>query len=269
MIIRHRIWQTALAIFLLTSLGFSQISGGGGLQKPIPVGGEKVVIGIAGQFGGIVNKAIFVKLVKKNASKAKKTGRGEEYAIDKTVSPNNVLKTPSNTAKFRAVNFQPVGNTGFDQELANLLTKKPDEKQALLLIFKESKKAYQTEAQKMGRKNDLALALTFLISTCVTVYHDSPEPTDQATENLYQLLAETLIETPGFAKTSNKNKQLSSDKMVYISGLLLAGYLSSKENNDPQTLKLYQQTAGECLESLMGVSAEKMEFDETGLTIKA
>ncbi len=275
----YRIWQVSLVLFLVSYISFSQITGSGTVLNSGPIGSGKVTSALPGKLRSIINKKVFSRInptslatrnnpksISSNSKRKNSKNKTANRPIDSSglAKSGNLLKV----SNLGVIKFEPIGDTGFDEELADLLTPKPDEKEALLLIFSETKKAYQSEAEKLGRQNDLALALTFFMSTCVTAYHNTPEPTDRATDSLYQVLAESLMETPEIVQMSNQEKYLASDKLIYVSGLILAGYLSSKENNDRETLSVYRKVAGDCLEAVSGISPEKMEFNQAGLKIK-
>ena len=74
----------------------------------------------------------------------------------------------------------------------------------------------------------MALALTFFLASCVTVYNDAPEPSEQAFDNLYDALAESLLEDEQFAASTDREKQEMSETLVYIGGLVLGGWAQSQ-----------------------------------------
>ncbi|MEK7724239.1 MAG: DUF6683 family protein [Acidobacteriota bacterium] len=277
-----RLLQILGVVLIFSSLIFPQVSGGGSMNQGA-TGGGSMGGSLSGQLGGILNKNVFARTIKKNSTKsnAAKSNKNSVSKPSNTVAKNKSVtrptaKTPAPTSEAEyedlnldAIKYQPIGNTRFDQEFANMITQNPDEKAALLIVFAETKKAYNAEAKKLGRPNDLALVFTFFISACLTVYHDAPEPTEEATENLYQVIAQSLSESPETAQMSNSDKNLTAEKLIYITGVIYAGYLSSKQTQDVETLKIYRQTAGVCLETLIGISAESIEFDKNGLKIRS
>lgn len=268
--------RVKITLLIISSICFGQ-TGAGGSASPLGAGG-KAEGAFTAKLTTAINKKVFSKLAnasQNSAGKSKKTpirqNRPQSVAKNSTktktpTAPKN-SQSDTQTSQNSVFNFRPVGNTGVDKSLVELMTNKPEEQQIFQLIFSETKKAYQAEATKLGRQNDLALSLTFFIATCVTVYHDAPEPSDLATDNLYLMLAESMVETPEIAKMSNQEKNITSDTLIYISGLILAGYMSSKENNDAETLAIYQKTAGECLQSLMGISPDNIYFEGNDLKI--
>ena len=131
-----------------------------------------------------------------------------------------------------------------------------------------TKAGYNEEAGKRNKKNDVAMALTVFIASMVTVYNDSPEPSEIALQNLYNILAESMSEDAAFLKTGNSNKELAHDTLVYISGLVLAGYELGRAQNDPNTVRSFRELAGVCLQSLLQLDPHKLSFDQNGLVVK-
>ncbi len=269
--IKSQFFFSVLVAFFVCHVTFFAQSGAVGSIKGGLAKGGAGSTALVERLGSLVDPGIFNRL----ANKSKKTSPVKKATSSRTTSKTSKTiksKTPplqsTVLADAAVLKFRSTGNSGVDETFADLLTQDDDVKQMLLLIFAESKKAYDTEAVKMGRKNDLALAMTFFIATTVTVYNDAPEPSDAATENLYQALADSMRESTEIAQMSNQDKQTASDTLVYVSGLILAGYLTSKQGNDEATLNIYRQAAADTLLALTGITAEKMEFDSVGLNFK-
>jgi hypothetical protein len=250
--------------FLFSLFAFSstnaQVSGGGSLEKPV-----------ASQLGGLVSSKVFKQLSNTPVKpKAKTTGTKSKSGskTKQTAQKNKTTIAPGSVNVNKILNFQPVPNTGIERELAETFSQNPTEQATLIELFNASKEAYEGEVAKTGKKNDIAMAITFFIATCVTVYHDSSEPSETALDNLYNTLAELLVADGSIAKTSNIDKQILHDRLIYISGLVLGGYASSKQQNDAASLKTFQLLAGVCLKSLMQLEPDKLSFNQTGLVVK-
>ncbi len=181
---------------------------------------------------------------------------------------NKGASTSATAAAARSLLFTPLGNSGVDRELVNSLTAKADEREALLTVLKATKKAYEVEVAKAGKSNNVAAALTFFIATCVTVYNDAAEPSDAASENLMAALSELMSAAPEVARLSNRDKQNLHDRLVYLSGLILAGYINGKQTNDEASLVTFRLLAGACLQSVMQLEPQRLHFNETGLVIE-
>jgi len=176
--------------------------------------------------------------------------------------------TPAPALTAGTLYFTPLGNLGVDRALVNGLTTNPDEQAALLVLLRETKKAYEVEVAKTGRSNNIATAFTFFIATCVTAYNDAPEPSDEATDNLMDALTEIMSAAPQITQLSNRNKQLLHDRLVYVSGLILAGYLNGKQTNDQRTTTAFRLLAGACLQSVLQLEPRRLHFNQAGLVVE-
>jgi hypothetical protein len=274
--LKNNIYQSILTLIILSSFCFGQISGGGTLTGGSGVlGGGKAESLLKKDTG--LNKKIFAGL----GTKPTKSTTISKKTTAKKVTPktkatpvgrpkNTVVKPPVyEETTDTALTFQPVGNNGFDEELANMLTQKPDEKVLLLTIFRESKKGFNQEAKKLGRENDIALATTFFLTACITVYHQSPDPTDEAVEALYDSMATAMSSSPETAQMSNQEKQLTSDKLVYLGGFILTGYLLSKQSGDKQAMQIFRQAAASCFQAFTNLKVQDYQFTATGLKINS
>ncbi len=234
--------------------------------------------------GGLINANVFKKLSQpKTKSKVTTQGKMVRKGTTTTVAKTTTSKTSKSqkTNKNRPINvidepaqiessvltFRPNVNSGFDRELAKSFSTNKAEQDTYLLIFKTIKTAYDVEATKLGRKNDVAMALTFFIGTTLMVYHDSPEPSEEAIDNVYQTLADSLTEDGNLATSSDLSKQQISDTLVYISGIVLAGYMNGKQTNDKETLDAYRVMAGSCLQTLMKIDPDSLKFSKNGLQV--
>lgn len=163
--------------------------------------------------------------------------------------------------------FRPIPNSGVDRELASSLTQNPSEQQALLTIFRAVKNSYDVEAAKLGQSNNVAGALTFFIATCVTAFNDAAEPSDAATENLLEVINELALATPELSRAPDREKQVMHERLIYVSGLILAGYLNGKQTNDPDSTMQFRLIAGAALQSVLNVDPQKLRFDQVGLVV--
>ncbi len=260
---RTRLISAIFAIFLaIPSFCLAQTSGVGSINGGLAKGGAGSTA-LVTKLGTLVDRGVFNRV----ANRSKKT-TSSKRSNSKNTKPGKTTANSNDPVKLAdasVLKFRPGGNSGVDRSLAGLLSEEAEVQQGLLLIFSETKKAYDSEAAKLGRKNDLAFAMTFFITTAVTVHNDAPEPSDAATENLYKTLAESMRESENIAQMSDRDKELASDALVYVSGLILAGYITSKDSGDDETLGIYRQAAADTLLALTGISADRMLFTEDGL----
>lgn len=252
-----------LALGFTANVNYSQVVGGGSLEKPV-----------AAQLGGLVNSNVFKKLQspssvnKPKQTPAKKTTAKTTKGKTKNQPAPSTSPIISPSSDYSAVKFRPSGNSGADRILATSISNDAAVQRDLINLFQITKNAYNDEAAKRGKTNDVAMSLTFFISSMVTVYNNSPEPSEKAIQNLYTLLADSMVEDGNFAKTSNADKQLANDTLIYVSGLVLGGYELGKSQNDRATVQSFRELAGLCLQSLMQLDPRKLSFNQTGLVVK-
>lgn len=274
---RRKIYQLLIILLILPSIVLAQTSGGG------IVGGGGIIGG--GQSGSVIKKEVTSVFNKKLLA-----GLGQRIAKPNNTSKQNIAKKPVAKSKSTgskipspppskaidpfisettAIKYEPIEDTGADTELAAMLSNNPDDQNIFLTIFKETKKAYEIEANKLNKENDMALATTFFLATCITVYHQTPEPTDEATDALYNSLAEEMLSSPETAQMADLEKQVASEKLIYVSGLILTGYLLGKQSNDSHIMQAYRQVAAVSFQSFTNLNIEDYEFDSKGLKLKS
>lgn len=161
--------------------------------------------------------------------------------------------------------FRPDPTRDSMATLADALGTTPQEKVLLKTVFSATKIAFEAEVAKKGRKNNLSAALTFFIGSTVWVYHNSPEPSDAALDNLWDGLEEALEETPEMAQLSDADKQLLYDMLIAFSGVVLATYAEAKNTNNGDLLLTSQILAGSLAQIVLKTDPEKLRFTATGL----
>jgi hypothetical protein len=109
--------------------------------------------------------------------------------------------------------------------------------------------------------------MTFFIASNVVAYHRTPMPSDEATEELFVSLRDTMSSTPEIAKLSNAEKQQMHDWLVYMGGFVLATYLEATNTNDKETLDNAKLIAGYSTQIVLGIDIVKITISDTGLTV--
>jgi hypothetical protein len=105
------------------------------------------------------------------------------------------------------VKFRPVGDSGVMKVLADTLGANTQQKSGLTQVFSQVKQAYEAEVAQKGKSNNLAAAFTFFIAANVMAYHQTDEPSDQATDTLIEQLEDVISSVPEFARMSDAEKQ--------------------------------------------------------------
>ena len=164
--------------------------------------------------------------------------------------------------------FEPVSGIDVYTYMADSIGTTPVEKAALRQLFSATKTAFEQEVAAKGRKNNLAAAFTFFIAATTTVYHDDPEPSDAAVDNLWSALDTTFDESPDFANLSNREKQELYDTVIALGGLAYAGYLEGKNSGDQDTVEAYRKISGNMIELVLKTKPENIRFRNEELVIK-
>lgn len=175
--------------------------------------------------------------------------------------------TPKSPTKNYAV-FKPSPSDNL-KKIADEMGKTADEKAMFLQVFTEVKKGFEAEAAKKGIKNNVAAAMTFLMATAVMVYHESPEPSDAATEKLFDGLNSMFDEMPEMASASSKDKQFLYDLYISYGGLILASYQEAKESKNRETIDAIRVLAGSTLLDTFKINPNTIYFEGDSLRMKS
>jgi tRNA_anti-like len=164
-----------------------------------------------------------------------------------------------------SVRFRSTGTQLKTREIANVIS--PGDAQVFTLLT-TILQAFDKKAQEVGRPNDLALALSFFFATNASVYHDAGEPADPPVLELRDTIAATLVETNALNGVTDRKKQEMYEALVIYTGLALATYQEGKGGN-PESLKIARQLAGQNLQAVIGISPDKISFNDQGLSIES
>ena len=188
----------------------------------------------------------------------------------KRADTNSTARTASNAAapaaqlNDAALHFRATGTQLKTREIANLIdAKNPQVFTILSTILQE----FDKEAQKIGKPNDLALALSFFFAVNANVYHDAGVPPDPQVLELRDAIASALVEGNALSGVGDRQKQELYEALVIYTGLALATYQEGKSGN-AESLKSSQQLAGLNLLAVTGISPDKISFTEQGLSIE-
>lgn len=184
-----------------------------------------------------------------------------------------ILKGAGNPSRAAAptrpavLSFTPAGDSGVAKLLADAFGRTPEERAALAEAFAQIKQAYEAEVAREGKSHNLAAAMTFFISTNVAAYHGAELPSDEAGEQLFRSLQETMAGLPAFAALSNQEKQQLHDWLVCMAGFTLTGYTDARRSGDQESLKSFGELADYSLRLVLGVEAGKMNISSGGVSL--
>ena len=162
-------------------------------------------------------------------------------------------------------NFKPGPQRLLVQQFSRSLSNDPTVVQQLNKAFTEGLKAYETEARRLGKPNNVAMALTYLIGVCYTVHYGS-EPTETALMNLQAKTDLALADS--LKGKSDRERQTLYEALVLMATLPLMGYTVAADEKDQALMDNYREIAGVALESALGVRPDRLKFTATGLEMR-
>jgi hypothetical protein len=188
-------------------------------------------------------------------------------ASGSSASSGSIVVPPPRVVRNHGV-FRPDPTVDTGKALADALAETPAEKALIKQIYTATKAAYEKEAASRGWRNNLAAGLTFFTVAAMTVYRDAEAPSDDAVNNYFNVVNSALDDMPEFATVANKDKQGFNNMLIGFSGLLLAGNLEGKQNNDAATIANYQKLAGMLIEMVLKTDPANLRIENGQIVMK-
>lgn len=157
--------------------------------------------------------------------------------------------------------FKPDKKVNTGKALADGLGDTPEEKQLVAAVFQATKQAFEAQPETKAWRNNVAGALAFFIIGNVSVYQGAEEPSDQASQALFQAINQTLDEVPEFGKMANKDKQALYDTLIGFTGMPLALATEANERKDAEGAAAARAMAGELLKLVLKVDPAKIQVE--------
>jgi hypothetical protein len=163
-----------------------------------------------------------------------------------------------------SLHFRSTGTQLKTREIADLIG--PGNPQ-VLTIMTTILTEYEKGARAAGKPDDLALALSFFFATNASIYHDGGIPADAAVMDLRDSIASSVVEGNALNGVSDRKKQEMYEALVIYTGFALAAYQEGKQTGNAESVKVSQQLAGQNLQAVTGISPDKINFTDQGLSI--
>src|SRR5688572_13783343 len=196
-----------------------------------------------------------------NVARAQALNRSSGRPAASSAGPAGQSAPPAPTKARNYGIFVPDRSVDTAKTFANALGSSPEERALIERICRTTKTEFEKEAATRGWRNNMAGGLTFFTVTAIVVYRDAEEPSKEAADSHFALMNATLDEIPALARISNKDKQGFKDMTVGFAGLLLAGYVEGKQNNDRATLDIYKKLAGMLIEIVLKTDPENLRME--------
>jgi len=172
---------------------------------------------------------------------------------------------PRATPNDSSLHFRSTGTQLKTAEIANLIgPRNPQVMPIMTAILQE----YEKNARAAGKPNDVALALSFFFATNASVFHDAGEPSDPKMLELRETIADALVEGNAMNGVTDRQKQEMYETLVLFTGFALAAYQEGKQSGNTESVNVGRQLAGQNLQSLTGISPDKISFTDQGLSIE-
>jgi hypothetical protein len=212
--------------------------------------------------GNIINDRLWNRMrAKARARRKSGSVSSANSRVPETLVADSVplKKSPAQIAA--ATRFRSTGTQLTTRELANGSGNTPEEKEQMFKLMGAVLTAYETEACRIGRPHDFALALAVALAVNTSVYNDRPEPEEARLLEIGDAIGELMAEDNVFGGTTDKQKQEMYEAMVIFTMLVQGGANEAKQSGDAESAETYRQLAGKVLTTISGMPPEKIRLD--------
>ena len=215
---------------------------------------------VSASIGNIINDRIWNRMRAKARARRK---IGTAASADSGASSTDVQPSPKKSSAeiAAATRFRSTGTQLTTRELANASGNTPEEKAQMFKLMSTALTLYETEARRLGRPNDFALALAVALAVNSNVYNGRPEPEEARLLELGDAIGELMAEDNVFGGITDKQKQEMYESMVIFTMLVQAGSNEAKQKGDATEVATYRELAGKVLQNISGMSPEKIRLD--------
>lgn len=163
--------------------------------------------------------------------------------------------------------FRPGAQRLMVRPFVQSLSPQPGEVRELTAAFEEGFAAFEAEARRLKRPNNVAMAFAYLVGVCVYV-HTGEEPAETALMNLQANTDAAFGASAAFRGLSDPERQKLYEALVLMATLPLAGYSVATEQGDAALVETYREVAAIALESALGVRPDRVRFTPTALELR-
>lgn len=156
--------------------------------------------------------------------------------------------------------FKPAKTSQYAKQLGDSLGTTAEEKNAISQIAVATKQAFEAQPETQTWRNDVAGALTFFLLGNLTVAADAEEPSNEASQALFNAIGLAIDATPELAKASAKEKQQLYETLIGFTGVPLAIYTDAKERGDAKQLAQARELSTQLLRLVFKQDVSKLEL---------
>jgi len=220
---------------------------------------------VSASISNILNDRIWERMRAK-ARARRKSGAVSTADSPATTEADSAVTKKSAAQIAAATRFRSTGTQLTTRDLANASGNTPEEKEQMYKLMGAVLTAYDTEARKIGRQNDFALALAVALAVNSSVFNGRPEPSDARVLEIGDAIGELMAEDNVFVGVTDKQKQEMYEIMVTFTMLVQAGANEAKQSGDAASAESYRQLAGKVLKSISGMPPENIRLDDVAGT---
>ena len=223
---------------------------------------------VSASIGNIINDRIWERMRAKARARRKSgnwSSANSSESGSRIADPEPTKKSAAQIAA--ATRFRSTGTQLTTRALANASGNTPEEKEQMFKIMGAALTLYETEARRLGRPNDFALALAVALAVNSNVYNGKPEPQEARLLEIADAIGELMAEVNVFGEITDKQKQEMYESMVIFTMLVQAGAMEAKQNADATEAETYRALAGKVLQNISGMPPEKIRLDADSSSI--
>ena len=225
---------------------------------------------VSASIGNIINDRIWERMRAKARARRKSGNSSSPNSSESESRIADSEPTKKSAAQIAAATrFRSTGTQLTTRGLANASGNTPEEKEQMFKIMGTALTLYETEARRLGRPNDFALALAVALAVNSSVYNGKPEPEEARLLEIADAIGELMAEDNVFGGITDRQKQEMYESMVIFTMLVQAGAMEAKQNADAAEVATYRELAGKVLQNISGMPPEKIRLDADAATTAA
>ncbi len=202
--------------------------------------------------------SIFYRTYNRSSSKST-TPRSSSPAV----KPSNTTRT-ANPIDEASLKFRSTGTYIKTRELSDQLGSTQAERDQYFKMMNAVLTAFDAEAAKAGRKNDIPSALSYFLAENARIYHGQTDLSDAQFFELRNRIAQALAADGSIGSMTDRQKQEMYETLIAYTGLTQYGYEESLKAGNQQMAQGYQKLAGMNLQAVTKLSPDSIDLGTIG-----
>lgn len=187
-------------------------------------------------------------------------------ASSRSAKPSNgTMSTRTATPVDEAsLKFRSNGTYIKTRDLADQLGSTQAERDQYFKMMNAVLTAFDAEAAKAGRKNDIPSALSYFLAENARIYHGQTDLSDAQFFELRNRIAQALAADGSIGSMTDRQKQEMYETLIAYTGLTQYGYEESLKAGNQQMAQGYQKLAGMNLQAVTKLSPDEIDLGTIG-----